>query len=164
MERMLLVLRHGKSLRGLEYATDFERPLAPRGIKAARRMGRFIRERELAPQLILTSAAQRALSTARLVQEELEDAELVVDHDFYNADIGDVYDSIAKVGDEVKALLIVGHNPTWEMVVDDATGTYETVLKTCSLAVIRCDCATWADVGRRDGELLDVFHPRELQD
>jgi phosphohistidine phosphatase len=164
MERMLLVLRHGKSLRGPEFATDFERPLAPRGIKAARRMGRFLRERGLVPQLIMTSAAQRALSTARLVQQELKDARLVIDQDFYDADIGDVHDSVARTGDEVTVLLIVGHNPTWEMVVDDITGTYDTVLKTCSLAVIRCDCATWADIGRRDGDLLGVFHPRELPD
>jgi len=164
MERTLLVLRHGKSLRGPEFSTDFERPLAPRGIKAARRMGRFMREHDLAPQLILTSGAERALSTARLVQDQLDDVELAIDDDFYHADIGDVYDSLARIDGEVATVLIVGHNPTWEMLVDDATGTYDAVLKTCSLAVIRFDCANWADVGSRDGQLLEVFHPRELPD
>ena len=164
MKRTLLILRHGKSLRGPEFATDFERPLAPRGIKAASRMARFAKRKKLVPELIIASEAARALRTAELFVAELDDVELVRHDEIYDADIDDLYDIIEEIDNRYRRVMLVGHNPTFEMFVDDLTGTYNTVLKTCSLAVVVNNCAGWHGFAETDGKLAGVYHPRELPD
>jgi len=164
MKRTLLILRHGKSLRGPEFATDFERPLAPRGIKAASRMARFAKRKKLVPELIIASEAARALRTAELFVAELDDVELVRHDEIYDADIDDLYDIIEEIDNRYRRVMLVGHNPTFEMLVDDLTGTYDTVLKTCSLAVVVNNCRGWSEFAGTDGKLTGVYHPRELPD
>jgi phosphohistidine phosphatase len=162
MGRTLLILRHGKSLRGPEYATDFERPLASRGIKAAKQMGRFIKQRGLAPQLILSSRAARALSTAELLLAELPEAKLVPHPEMYDAGVSDLHEVLNDIDDKFRCVMLVGHNPTFEMFVDDLLGGFDGELKTCSLAVIQCSCDAWWDVSTVDCKLAGLYHPRDL--
>jgi phosphohistidine phosphatase len=162
MGRTLLILRHGKSLRGPEYATDFERPLAPRGIQAAKQMGRFIKQRGLIPQLILSSRAVRALSTAELLLAELPEAKLVPHPEIYNAAVSDLHEVINELDDKFNRVMLVGHNPTFELFVDDLLGGFDGELKTCSLAVIECPSDAWWDVSTVDCKLAGLYHPRHL--
>ena len=65
--KTLLALRHAKSSWGNANLTDFERPLNKRGQRDAPRMGELLKERDLTPDLIITSSAERALATAEAV-------------------------------------------------------------------------------------------------
>lgn len=68
--KTLLLLRHAKSSWDDATLSDHDRPLKSRGIKAARRMGRLMREQDLCPDRILCSTAVRARETLRLALEE----------------------------------------------------------------------------------------------
>ena len=68
MKRIFL-LRHGKSDWNAPYSTDHERPLKGRGVRAARTIGRFLAETDEEPDVIVSSSAVRALSTAELAAE-----------------------------------------------------------------------------------------------
>lgn len=162
MERTLLIMRHGKSSHSLEYTSDFKRPLAPRGRKAAPLMAKHIRQLGITPQLILTSPAARALGTARLVQDELDGVSLRMDESLYGADVDDFYNVLEHVADGVHPVLIVAHNPGLELLIDDLTATYNNVLKTCSLAVLSCQCVSWRKLAECRCKLAAVYHPREL--
>ena len=107
-------MRHAKSAWDTDAATDFERPLAPRGRKTAPRMGRWLASRGLVPDRIVSSPATRAAQTAALVAQELgvdEDA-IVWDERLYGADADEVA-AIARAHDAGR-LLLVGHNPAFE--------------------------------------------------
>ena len=164
MERTLLMLRHGKSLHGLEYGSDYDRPLSPRGEKAARRMGRLLKERGLIPDLIIASPANRALSTARLVQAEVGDVELVEDEGLYTASVDDIYELLQRQDDAHACLLIVGHNFVFEEFADDVSGREDVTIKTCSLAVLHCDIDSWSELTSNRAKLADLVHPRDLPD
>ncbi|MBK6712098.1 MAG: histidine phosphatase family protein [Chloroflexi bacterium] len=69
--KTLLVLRHAKSSWSNDFLSDHQRPLNDRGKQDAPRMGRLLRDEELTPDLIITSSAERALSTAELVALKL---------------------------------------------------------------------------------------------
>lgn len=69
--RELWLLRHGKSDRDA-VGSDFDRPLKPRGRRAAQRLGEWLQERGLYPDLIITSPARRELNTAQLVCDALK--------------------------------------------------------------------------------------------
>lgn len=162
MDRTLLILRHGKSRHSLEYSSDFERPLSPRGEKAAVLMARHMLMLGINPQLIVTSPAARALGTALLVRDELNGVSLRKDENLYGADVDDFYNVLEQVNDDVHPVLIVAHNPGLELFIDDLTGTCDNVLKTCSLAVLSCPCESWSKLAEYRCKLVAVYHPREL--
>ena len=70
--KILFVLRHAKSSWDNPDLSDFERPLNSRGFDAARFIGGLIYQRDLAPQIIVSSPAKRAKQTAILVKELAE--------------------------------------------------------------------------------------------
>ena len=63
--KTLLVLRHGKSSWSDPDLADHDRPLKKRGRRGARSIGEQLRDAGLAPDLVLSSTARRARSTAR---------------------------------------------------------------------------------------------------
>ena len=82
--KTLMLLSHGKSDWGAETGSDHERTLAPRGVKAAQMMGRMMSASDLTPDLVVSSSAVRALSTARLAAEAGEwSCPLEVTRDLY---------------------------------------------------------------------------------
>lgn len=162
MEKTLFVLRHGKAKRGPEFDTDFDRTLAPRGRRDAPRMGALLREHKPTPELIVSSPAARALTTAELVQAELPGVELRIEEGFYNAYGSELVSAVLQLPDDYDTVLVVGHNPGFEELVDELTDSYKTVLKTCSLAVVRLDADKWASIELGGGKLVGLFHPREL--
>ncbi|MDX6338293.1 MAG: phosphohistidine phosphatase [Streptosporangiaceae bacterium] len=113
--RTLLVLRHGKSAYP-EGTADFERPLAPRGLRDAVALGTWIRDQGLLPDLVVCSAAARARQTWDVVSDQLvwadEDGGVVrYDPGLYQADPGDLISIIKETPPEVAILALVGHNP-----------------------------------------------------
>jgi phosphohistidine phosphatase len=163
MQRWLLILRHGKSERGPEYDTDFERPLAPRGKQAAKVTGAWLAKHEPAVQLIASSSAVRAIQTARLVQQELGDVPLIEDEELYAAGVSRLLDAAANLPDEHTCVLLVGHNPGLEELAMHLTGDNSILLKTCSLARVVLTGDSWREALQTRGMLAGLQHPRELE-
>ena len=160
MQRILLVLRHGKSKWGEEFESDFERPLNKRGQRAAKFIGKHLKKQELAPDAIVTSPAERAVSTAELIGARFELGELFLSKQIYHAGCSTLLEVVAKLDDEWQTVLLVGHNPGLEELVDQLSGSRDTLLKTCSLAVLSVEADSWATA--TDFKLEGLFHPREL--
>ncbi|MEO1085843.1 MAG: histidine phosphatase family protein, partial [Acidobacteriota bacterium] len=119
--RMLMLIRHGKSDwsktegsddSGWVPGADHSRPLAPRGIKAAKRMGRFIADAGLSPDRILSSTAVRARTTAELAIEAggLTGA-LTLHDELYEASVAYALGVIHGTDESVERLLVAGHEP-----------------------------------------------------
>lgn len=125
-------------------------------------MGDFIGEQGYLPQVIISSTANRALSTAKLVAKHLGDVECLSSDQLYLGDPDEYYDVLATVSDAVQCVLLVGHNPGMENLVDDLCASDDAVLKTCSLAVVEFEHCSWKDIDQMQGKLADLFHPREL--
>jgi phosphohistidine phosphatase len=119
MPRELLVLRHGKSDWSTDAASDFARPLALRGRKAVKRMGRWLREQRCLPDHIVSSPAKRARQTAlRACKFAGISKQLVVwDERIYEAGAPDLLHVLAECPREKKRVMIVGHNPGFEDLV-----------------------------------------------
>jgi phosphohistidine phosphatase len=116
--KTLLVMRHAESDGGASFGSDHERPLAGRGIEAARRMGRFVTTSGTVPDLVLSSTAVRALTTIELAAEAGEwDCEIVTSPDLYASAPERVLEVIGEIDNVVDRLLIAGHEPTWSSLV-----------------------------------------------
>jgi len=156
--RTLLVMRHAKSDWDAAYAHDHERPLNQRGARSARLMGRALAERGRVPNLVITSTAVRARSTATLANEAGEwDAEIVLDPNLYGTGADDAIE-VASMAPDVDRLMLVGHQPAWSTLVSKLTGQ-RVDMKTATVAVIELDIDHWSKLADEQGRLAAVLQP-----
>lgn len=163
--RTLLLLRHAKS----DYpagVADHDRPLAPRGIREAGLAGDWLRTNAPAIDSVLCSTAARARQT--LARTGI-DAPTRYSERLYDAVPGAVIEEINTVGDEVKTLLIVGHEPTMSgvaLALAGADATDDTVAErvaakfpTSGIAVLAVPCA-WENLEPGRAALVGFEVPR----
>lgn len=161
--KTLLLLRHAKSSWDNDGLTDYERPLNDRGRRDAPRMGKLIRREGLTPDLVVASSAKRAATTAELVALEFSLAsEILYTDKLYLAE-PETYIALARqLNDEVNSLMMVGHNPGIQELVDWLTGQDER-MSTAALAYIRAPIEQWSKLaGGKQYELAGIWRPKEL--
>ena len=166
--KRLLLLRHAKSSWDHDL-TDQARPLNARGERAAHLMGVYVKQAGLVPDLILCSSAERTRQTASLMLKAVGCEVPVQHHDsLYLAAAEDIMEALLAVPDDVKSVMVIGHNPGMEdaalgFSVDDGaniradmTGKYPTG----GLAVIDFDASKWKKI--KKGALVDYKTPKTL--
>jgi phosphohistidine phosphatase len=160
--KTLLLLRHAKSSWKDPDLRDFDRPLNKRGIKAAARMGKFMRTQRINPGLIISSPARRARMTASLVMENARlDAELRYDERIYEADAETLLKVVSQIDEGVEMVVIIGHNPGMEELLEVLTGE-EQEMATATLAEIALKVEKWNAVHQHSGRLKFLVKPKSL--
>jgi phosphohistidine phosphatase len=161
--KTLYLLRHGKSDWNTSCA-DHERPLAPRGVDAAHRIGRFLRDLDEVPDRIVASTAERARETARLAKEAGDwSPEVELEAEFYGTDPEGLLDWLRRVDDGTQSILLAGHMPTWPLFAGGLIGGGQLRYPTAALAKIGLHVDRWRDVEFGCGELVWFQLPRVLK-
>jgi len=114
--RQLLLWRHAKSDWSDSTLTDHDRPLAPRGIKAAQRMADWLVSQDLTPEQVLCSSAVRAKQTLAFLTQQ-QSIPTLFDPLLYHADPNTLLAITSQVHSDIKRLMLVGHNPGYEELV-----------------------------------------------
>ena len=162
--KTLLVMRHAKSDWGAASGGDHERVLARRGIRAARKVGRFLTNSEMTPDLILSSTAVRALTTAEVAAEAGEwGCEIVTNRDLYASEPERVLDVVRETESGVDRLLIAGHEPTWSTLVTWLIGGGRVRMPTAAVACLDLPKGDWIDLGPATCELRWLVTPKTLK-
>ena len=161
--KTLLVLRHAKSSWDDPALDDHERPLSKRGQRDAPRMGKLLREYGLIPDVVISSDALRARLTAESVAESARyPGEILLDPNLYMAGPADILSLLPRVREHAKTVMIVGHNPGLEQLVEQLTGERQD-LPTAALAQIGLPIDEWRDLKRwMRGTLVGLWRPKEL--
>lgn len=174
--KTLHLLRHGKSSWDDAALDDHDRPLAPRGIKAAARVGRHLRVRGVAPDLALCSTARRAVDTLEIVLDALlpgRDSRTVAverERGLYLAGAQALLARLHTVPDGVSSVLLVGHNPdlhdlAMALAVEGDESTLRALavkFPTAACATIRFPAGRWSDLAPGSGRLEEFVIPRTL--
>lgn len=160
--KTLLVLRHAKSSWSDSYLGDHDRPLNSRGKDDAPRMGDLLRAEDLVPEVIISSTAKRARDTAKRVADACGfEGKIQFTEDFYHASPDEYLQGTWSVPDKVDVLMIVGHNPGMEMLVELLTGVPER-MTTANIAQISLDIQSWQElVESTQGELVNMWRPND---
>jgi phosphohistidine phosphatase len=165
--RTLYLLRHAKSSWDDAALADRDRPLAPRGRKAAKLMAEHLRRDGIAPRLVLCSAARRTQETLEEIEPVLAGADIEVERDLYGASAGELLERLHQVGDEVESLMLIGHNPSIQTLALNLAGSGDQLdaigLKypTGALATLTFG-GSWQELGRDGAELAAFVRPRDL--
>ena len=161
--KTLLVLRHAKSSWNDPALDDHERPLNKRGRRDAPRMGELVREYGLMPGVVISSDAVRARLTAEAVAEAARYAgEILLDPRLYMAGPADILSLLQRVREKAETVMIVGHNPGLEKLVEQLTGEWQD-LPTAALAQIGLPIDQWCELKLSTrGTLVGLWGPEEL--
>jgi len=164
--RELWLLRHGKSDREVACA-DVDRPLKPRGRRAAQRLGEWLHEHRSRPDLVITSPARRALNTAQLVSDALGlHDQPTQEPRLYFQGIEAIKNVLAECPAATKRILLVGHNPDFEELLTDLVGEdnlpdAEKLLPTAALARLEMP-KDWNELETNCAKLIDILYPKTL--
>ena len=146
--KTLYLVRHAKASRDDPALPDRERPLDERGLHDAARMGKRLAKHHVKPDLIVSSPALRALTTAQRIAAEIDypRKHVLVDDSLYAAHVDDLLAVIHDTDPKVERLLLCGHNPEFSALASRLAGA-SIDLATCALAAFDYDSRSWADVG-----------------
>ncbi len=157
--KKLILMRHAKSSWDLPLS-DIQRPLNERGLRNAPEMGRRIKNSGIIPQLIYTSDAVRAYTTAQLVREALNsDIPIQVEPKIYDSTLQTLLRIIENFPEEVDTILMIGHNPTISLLTNYLAGKEVGYFATAAMACLKFP-GTWQEVSGGTGMLLFFDFPK----
>ena len=162
--KQLLLFRHAKSSWKDVGLADFDRPLNKRGKRDAPRMGKLIKEMGFQPDVIISSSAKRAKDTIIAAAKEFEfDGEIQFTRDLYGAYPEIYFELLSHLSAKVRSVMMVGHNPEMENLLEMLIGYYER-FPTAALAVVDLDIKHWPEIlENQAGKLAGIWRPKEIE-
>jgi phosphohistidine phosphatase len=160
--KTLLIMRHAKSGWKNGSMPDHDRPLTKRGKRDAPRMGQRLQAAGLRPDVIITSTAERARSTATAAAEGMGfTGEVQTEAKVYDATPEAYFTLLRGLPAEVQTAMVVGHNPGLQDLLAELTGESHD-LPTAAIAQVKLPIDSWADLNSTtEATLADLWQPRE---
>lgn len=166
-ERRLYLLRHAKSSWADHGLADHDRPLARRGRRAAKAIGRHLRDQGIEPELVLCSTARRARETL----ERIEPARRAVrlEHELYGAEPGALLVRLQEIPAAVRSVMVIGHNPGLQQLAvflarpGPEVRQLEAKFPTAAVATLAFRGSGWGALDRGTAQLVDFVRPRDLE-
>jgi phosphohistidine phosphatase len=166
--KQLFLLRHAKSSWEDPGLADHDRPLAPRGRRAAKLIAEHLRRHGIAPELVLCSSAARTRETLELIAPALGEAVPVqIEDQLYAASEQVLLERVRAVEDGIESLQLIGHNPGVQQLALLLAGSGEKVTAparkypTGALATLEFS-ASWHELGPGRVELTAFVTPKQL--
>jgi len=148
--KTLFLIRHAKSSWDDPSLADHERPLNDRGKRDAPKMGERLAGRGVTADLILSSSAARALTTAQIIAEKIgyDPRGIVADRRIYGAQVSTLLYLIQELDNAHERVMLFGHNPELTELAHRFSSDIVD-LPTCAVVELTFDAGRWADVVAR---------------
>lgn len=155
----LVLVRHGKSEwgDGASPVPDSERPLNDRGMRDAPVMARRLADTGLRPEIILSSTAVRARTTAEAFAAQF-DVTVNLDHELYGASAATIFDVAATP--RAASVVVVGHDPGMTVLAAQLSGDGIEHMPTCAVATFVWDEDDWNAASAVDPASWTLDTPR----
>jgi len=158
--KTLLLLRHARPAQLSPTGRDFDRPLVEAGRADALLVGQLLRRRQLTPDPVICSPALRARQTADHVIEAGKLTTRLLFYDrIYEAGTEQLIEVVSEAGDDAETILLVGHNPGLQELLERLTGESAPMLP-ATLARIDLDIDAWSKLRAARGRLVFALVPR----
>ena len=145
--KSVILFRHGKSDWDAKYDSDHDRPLAKRGIRDAKRMGKFLSKRAEVPELILSSTALRTRETTKLAMEAGNwDVDIELEKKIYESSLEEIIKIIKNQDDKYNSICLVGHEPTFSTIITLIDNKKKIKFPTATMARISFSASDWKRV------------------
>jgi phosphohistidine phosphatase len=163
----LYLLRHAKSSWTDPRLADHDRPLTSRGRRAAKAIGRHLRDQGIEPEFVLCSPAIRARETLERIGPARHGAH--VEPELYGAGAGALLARLHEVPPAVASVMLIGHNPGMQQLAlllahpGPELRELEAKFPTAALATLAFPGPDWRTLDRGTAELIGFVRPRDLE-
>lgn len=160
--KTLFLIRHAKSSWDDASLSDFERPLNERGYRDAPIMAKVLKEKGFIPDLILSSPAHRAKTTAQFMIEGLHLSTdcLVLSTMIYEASFEHLFQIINGIDDQYNTVFLVGHNPSFTYLAENLGDSSIGNLPTCGIVGLNFELDSWKHVSSGLGTQFYFDYPK----
>jgi len=161
----LYLVRHAKSSWSNPNLSDFDRPLNDRGTKDAPRMGKRLKEREIAPDLMLSSPANRAITTCKEIASILgyDASRIKTDRRIYHAGEDELFTVLSELSDTQKVVMLFGHNPGFTLFANILFNQHIMNIPTCGVVAGKLKIKSWSEIKAGCGKLEFFDFPKNKQ-
>jgi len=160
MSKQLLLVRHGKSDWGNADLKDFDRPLNKRGKANAAEMAERLLSREFHFDLMVSSPAKRALTTAKYFAEAYEVEQIQIEKDIYEANTTALLNVVNSLDDGAETVIMFGHNPGFTDFANELSNADIYNIPTAGMVLISFPFDSWKMVSRGTGQLVFFDYPK----
>jgi len=160
--KTLFLIRHGKSSWASAELSDYDRPLKERGETDAKMIAEHLLEKEINPDMVISSPANRAISTAKIFSEVLKYPEdkILLKEDIYFGSSFEIKNAFKELDNSINTVLIFGHNPYMTEVVNDYTDEIIVNVPTSGTAWITSESESWKDFEVNHPKMQYFYYPK----
>ncbi|MNR10188.1 phosphoglyceromutase [compost metagenome] len=164
MAKQLLLVRHGKSDWGNLDLKDFDRPLNKRGKENAPEMAERLVNKGFKPDLLVSSPAKRAKSTAKYFAEAYGFDQIQFEAAIYEANTTALLKVVNTLDDAADKVLMFGHNPGFTDFANELCNADIYNIPTAGMVLITFPFDSWELVSRGTGELIFFDYPKNTDE
>jgi phosphohistidine phosphatase len=159
----LFLIRHAKSSWDYDELTDFERPLNKRGRRDAQFMPKILTQQGVNPDLVITSPANRVITTAKYFCESLGYPfdNIWVEPKLYAAGNDTILSVIQNIATSFNNVMLFAHNPGLTDLTNDLANKRIDNVPTCGIVCLNLRIDSWNELGKDNGELIFFEYPKK---
>jgi phosphohistidine phosphatase len=157
--KKLILVRHAKS-DWPEETDDFDRPLADKGLEDAMNMSRFMKNKNISIDYLVSSPALRALNTCRIFNQTYQ-LSMTTAEKLYNPSERNFESVIYALDDQLNSVALFSHN---NGISNFANSISEDIFHfpTCGVAGFEIDCNSWSEFDGAKKKLLFFYEPGKI--
>lgn len=161
--KKLYIIRHAKSSWKDISLDDYDRPLNKRGKLNSPFMGKKLKEKNITPDVIISSPALRAKTTAEIIAKELNYSKSIIfKDDMYESTPSKLHKILTKLNNKYKTVFLFGHNPEINMLAENYVD-FRKNIATCGVVEIEFDCKKWSDISAENAKLISFDYPKRYK-
>ena len=160
--KTLYLIRHAKSDWSIGHLADIDRPLNERGYADAHKMSLILKDKKVVPDLIISSPAVRAISTALIFCRALnyDPKSILINKNLYETSVKEYTQAISKIDNKHQIVFLFGHNPTITNTANMLTNALTQEMPTCAIAGASSDIANWELFSKTNNALTYFDFPK----
>jgi phosphohistidine phosphatase len=162
--KTLYFIRHAKSSWDYPQLSDDERPLTDSGIKRTKKLGIYLNEKEVLPELIISSHANRAFHTAQIIAKKINFPvkNIKVERSIYSSGIDNIFSVIYGISDDYNSVMLFGHNPTFTNLANYFLNDKIENLPTSGFVCVEFETEHWNEIVNSKIKDSYVVFPKKL--
>lgn len=162
--KKLFLIRHAKSDWSNLLLDDFDRGLNARGLKDAPFMGKLLKDKNIIPDLIISSPALRTKLTIEILLKEINlENEIIYDESIYEAPFMNLKKVVDMIDDQFNTVFLVGHNPgLCDLANFLCKESFENI-PTCGIVELDFNTPFWSDISKENSKLISFEYPKKYK-
>jgi phosphohistidine phosphatase len=165
MPKLLCLMRHAQSAEKQPGQADKDRELTSVGMQEALQIGGYLFREKIFLDAILTSPAERATQTARLLSDAMKSdlEQIIQDEELFQASVRTFLDFLRQIDDSYSTVLCIAHNPTLSYIAEFLSKAEIGDIPPAGMAMIEFTHDSWRELDQGTGTLIKYVTPKSLQ-